>query len=249
MKLSAACDKPAGITRRSAMGALGAFACMALPALPRAQPLAPLHICISADSYQTMQGAWIELIYREAFRRIGQSMHLQIVPSKRGSAMLDSGQIDGELNRVAMYGDGYPHRLLVPEPHFYAAFVAYGLAERELQKQVPAPQLSSIASVQLGLRKLMARRTDIFVEVDMIAETALATEEFRTRGIRPVAVLAKVSAHAYLHSRHARLVPLLAAALVEMKKEGLVEKYRTQAFSMAPPRLPNQKFPAALAKN
>jgi hypothetical protein len=89
--------------------------------------------------------------------------------------------------------------------------------------------LSAVAST-LGLRKLAAGRTDLYIDGELLVEATLARAEFRGTSIRKVAVMEKINAHAFLHPKHRALAARLSATLVQMKREGLIERYRKAAL-------------------
>jgi hypothetical protein len=168
----------------------------------------------------------------------------------------DSGEADGEINRVAEYSQLHPDLVKVPVPHFAIRFCAYaarplalgngwqalkqtdlrveyrsGVALPSVQlPQVVRPERLTVAnSSLLGLRKLQVGRSDVFIEVDAVADAVLASDEFRHSAIRKVAFMDSADVHAHLNKRHADLAVKLGQVLADMKKEGLIEKYRVQA--------------------
>jgi hypothetical protein len=74
---------------------------------------------------ESVQGAWLELIYHEAFRRLGYQLKYLVVPPRRASILAESGDVDGEIHRVASHGKEHPALVRVEEPHFSTAFSAY----------------------------------------------------------------------------------------------------------------------------
>jgi hypothetical protein len=67
-----------------------------------------LVLALSATSYNSIQRPWLELVYREAFKRLGVEISIVGLPTKRASVMADAGQIDGDLHRARNYGDKHP---------------------------------------------------------------------------------------------------------------------------------------------
>ena len=194
-------------------------------------------------------GPWLALIYTEALGRLGYRLDYRPYPAKRSSMVSDSGEVDGEINRVAEYSLMHPELVKVPVPHFTICFSAYAvrplvlgngwqalkqtefrveyrngvaLPSAQLPLVVPPERLMVANSALLGLRKLQVGRSDIFVEVDAVADALLATEEFRGTAIRKIALMDNADVHAHL-------AQLRGQVLADMKKEGLIEKYRLQA--------------------
>lgn len=57
----------------------------------------------------------------------------------------------------------------------------------------------------------------------------LYSDEFKNAGLINVGVLDEFAGHAFLHKKHADLPEKLATVLRQMKKEGHLEKYKTDA--------------------
>ncbi len=108
------------------------------------------------------------------------------------------------------------------------------LCEKELPPHVAAARLSAVTSAELGLRKLLARRTDVYIELELVVQDALRQTEFRDAGIRHVAIMEDIPVYAYLRKTHESLAKPLAATLAAMKKEGLIEAYRLKAMAEQP---------------
>ena len=102
------------------------------------------------------------------------------------------------------------------------------LSEGELVKVVAPEHLSNVASVEQGLKKLILGRTDLYVDVEFIIFEAikrLDPAQFDVSALYQAGIMQEVGAYAYLHKKHAALVPKVAAVLKAMKREGLFEQY------------------------
>ncbi len=208
----------------------------------------------SIVSKDTLEGKWLYLIYSEAFRRLDLQLVFQHYPSLRASKMADEHKVEGELARVSQYGKKHPNLVRVEEPALSNSFIAFATnpkiklkgweslretkykveyfrgdqrAHDKLTEIVIPAQLSNISSWPQGFKKLMHGRTDVFVAPETIANNLLKQDEFQNSGILLVGVMEKITVHAYLHKNHAPFAPQLSAILKEMKKEGLIEKYKT----------------------
>lgn len=226
------------------------------PALPPALP--KLVMVVSAGTAKSPNGAALRMIYGEAGRRIGYRIDLLPLPTARATALSDLGEVDGEISRVADYGERHPNLQRVDPAHFTVQFAAYGKqsvdvgngwpalaatpwridyvrgckkCESELPKVVPPPRLTGVNNLLLALRKLQAERSDLVIDIDNDIESVLASPEFAGASLNKRAVMDEVGMHAYLHKKNARLVPRLAAALAAMKREGLLDKYKLLAAS------------------
>jgi hypothetical protein len=138
----------------------------------------------AADVRDSTQGAWLDLIYREAFRRLGYNFKYVAYPARRAAVLSDHGDVDGEIHRVADYGKVHPTLVRVEEPHFSARFAAYARrplvvpngwgklaqtpyrieyrmgnlkCETELPPRVDPARLSMVPNATLGLRTWVFR--------------------------------------------------------------------------------------------
>ena len=199
---------------------------------------------------------WAELIYTEAFHRIGLEFHYKVYPSARASMMADSGRVDGEPARIIGYDKIFPNLVRVEEVIVEQKIVAHvidpditldgweslrgtgyrvdylrgsQIQEQNLPKVVNAERLSAISQAVQGFKKLIVGRIEVFVSDNMTVQPLLASPEFKDSGIREAGILQDISTYPYLHKRHAALAPKLAEVLKQMKEEGLIQQYLQQA--------------------
>jgi ABC-type amino acid transport substrate-binding protein len=209
-----------------------------------------------AVSNDTFEGRVLDLVYREAFRRLGVDFEYRHYPAKRASLMADEGRVDGELARVYAYEQQHPELIRVEEALFSTRFVAvastpeikldgweslrgttyrveyvrgHQRAHDRLIEVVEPGRLSAISSWRQGLKKLILGRTDVFVDSEFVINNLLKQEEFQSANLMVVGVMEEISLHAYLHKRHAPLAAQLSAVLKDIKSEGLIEQYATLA--------------------
>ena len=211
---------------------------------------------LTNETYPSLQGIWVRLIYGDAFARLGYRIEVRPYPAKRLTAMVESGELDGELHRATSYLQEHPTLVRVEQSHFHTSFAAYAISdlpvkggwnsllntnyrveyragvhrpEIELKKVIRPERLSSVSGSVLGLRKLLAGRTDIFIDHENPISALLASQEFRSSPIRRIALMEDVAGHVFLNARHRELASALAVVLTAMKNDGSVERYRRQA--------------------
>lgn len=192
-------------------------------------------------------GKFLKKIYTEAFKRLGYNMVYKFYPMERVSIQADEGDVDGELARVKSYAKLHPNLIRVDEPAISSKFVAYATnpeirlkgweslrgtnykidlrrgakqSKSNLSKLGLKSNLYFIDSSKAGLKRLLAGRADIFIELEDRTAKLLRSEEFRM--IRNVGVMEEVTGHAYFHRKNQELAPKLSAVLKKMKKEGLL---------------------------
>lgn len=215
----------------------------------------------------TFTGKWLRSIYREAFRRLDIPLEIDIYPLKRLSALVDAGEVDGELLRVRGYAAAHPDLIRVEEPVFDVSIVLYaanpsmklsrvedlpatdwyadyrrgvGVCESLLTQSLPRQRIVDVTTTEQGIRKLLAGRTDLFCDIDLAVLAELQASEFKgSAGIRALLSVGNpIPLYPYLHKKHAELAPRLAATLKRMKAEGLIQRYRAEAEK--PPAAPGR---------
>ena len=237
-------------------GLLALFA--ALPCQLRSEPPRPF-VMVTDQPETTYEGKWQRLAYQEAFKRLGVPLDVELMPTQRVTAMVDSGAVDGQFMRVPSYADTHPEQVRVDEPIYEVRFALWvsnpaltlsrlqdlaatswigiyrrgvELCQRSLSPLVPAERLSSVATEYDGLRMLLTGRVDYFCEIDAALQSALHSPEFKgVASVRPLLSIGdRIVLYPYLYKKHAELAPRLAAVLKEMKAEGLLERYRHEAL-------------------
>ncbi len=211
------------------------------------------------ETKKSFQGRWLELIYTEAFKRLGFTLIYKDYPAKRASMLSDTGQVDGEIHRVFSYSDKHPNMMRVAEPHFTINFSAFAKkpgiklngwqslkgkeyrvdyrfgvkkTESQLPKVVPPKQLKYVTHILAGLKNIANGRTDIYIDVeDVIKSVINKNAEIKSAGLYRAGIMDQVSVHAFLHRKHQNIVPKLEKILKEMKREGLIKKYKKIALS------------------
>lgn len=101
---------------------------------------------------------------------------------------------------------------------------------------VSPSQLNALTSVKQGMEMLAVGHADFFCDLNL----GMLNYEFEiqsnpsSKPLKPLKLFdisKPVSNSAYLHQRHAALALKLEAVLKQMKKEGLVEKYRLETIA------------------
>jgi hypothetical protein len=203
---------------------------------------------------------WSRLIYEEAFRRLGIPVKLATIGLARRSALVEGGEIDGAVARTRAYGDAHPELQRIDEPIMEFTFSLYAAdaslrpatleelpgavvaeyrrgvlgCENSLGKVIAPDRLSNVAATEQGLRKLLARRSDVYCDIDVYVREALQADGFKqTPGVRKLFDIASVPTYPYIYRKHADLAPRLASVLRQMRVEGLLSAYPKQAERLA----------------
>lgn len=199
---------------------------------------------------------WAELIYTQAFGRLGYGFSYQVVPAARASMMADSGKVDGEPGRVFRYGEKFTNLIRIEEPVVDTHLIAFAhnpkikitnwqalqksrykieyyrgvfLAEQKLKGLIPEERLTESSSPVSSFRKILRNRIDIYIDTEASSLDLLQTPEFQGSEIIAIATLEELTSYGYLNKRHAALAVSLARELKQMKQEGIFETYKQQA--------------------
>lgn len=202
----------------------------------------------------------VDVVAREAFRRAGLKLKLIRLPAERALLNANAGIDDGEVSRIAGMEKAYPNLIPVPEKlvdHHFVAFTrnaklkhatwdsvapfsigyirGYKIIESNLR---PETKTTTANDAEQLLTMLDKGRVDIAIyrrwEGIALAEK-LGIENIHI--IEPS--LAEKEIFIYLHKRHADKVPKIAAALREIRREGMFARACREAFSTFKP-LPEQ---------
>lgn len=214
----------------------------------------------SQDTKESFYGRWLNLIYTEVFRRLGYEFRYKGYPGGRAPILSEYGEVDGEIHRGIEYEKTTINLIRVPESSFIASYIAYAVTpgivlngwdslkntsyiveyrrgakipEVALPAVVNAEKLSNITTAELGLKKLIRGRIDIYIEQEGVAlETfkKLDTAKFNTESVYAAGIMYTGGSYVYLHKKHADLLQNIADTLKAMKQEGLTERYKEVAL-------------------
>lgn len=204
---------------------------------------------------------WFIKLYTEALRRMNITLRYRVLPPMRASLQSDRGMLDGELSRVFDYNTEHPNLIRVEEHHLLSVFSAFSTdptitlngwqslkntnynvdyrrgikkCAENLNAIIPSEHLSETHTIQSGIVKLLAGRTDIFIDSEDGVFDYLKTEEFQRmsqeRGITiyKVGIMQTVTSHFWLHKRHRDLASRLSVILRDMKRDGFFDLYLEQ---------------------
>jgi polar amino acid transport system substrate-binding protein len=181
----------------------------------------------------------------EAFRRIGVAVKLVQLPSERALQNADKGIDDGNYVRIAGLAGLYPNLIMVPEPMSEFAFIAFTrdpelkaaawadlrkhraaivigwkIAEQHLEG---APSLTRVRDEESLFTLLDKGRVEVVVS--SLHSGAAIIRAHGYTGVRALAPPLSVQPmYLYLNKKHAALVPKLAEALRNMRRDGTLQR-------------------------
>ena len=218
----------------------------------------------TADPAQSLTMAWYHKLISEAFGRLGITLEYAVYPPLRATTLLKTGNIDVEGLRAANYEDDNPDAVIVRES---ILTTKYGMAtinpEIQLDRLsdlegksyrveylrgveplgdmlndvVSEGYLFAITSPEQGLHKLLAGRSDVFIDFPGRISALIESLDLSLAGIHVNEFEDDIVVYPVLHRRHADLAQPLQQVLSEMKAQGLFEQYmeETRKVFLLPP--------------
>lgn len=198
-------------------------------------------------------------VLTEAFRRAGIGMAFARLPLSRSAEAANGGEVDGDLNRIALVAEKYSNLMLVPVPINRVDVAIYG-ASASLQnksrdeirklsvviqrgifvlgKYSQGMRVTDTSTVDSAMEMLLNGRGDVLMLTYADAELWLARNRVARAGasapyadvVRWPYAWASEPLYLLLNRRHAALVPRLAQALLDMRKEGVIEREYRAVF-------------------
>lgn len=191
------------------------------------------------------QNGFMDEVAGEAFRRLGIKLETTLLPAERGLKHANRGLVDGEMSRVKGLTKIYGNLLRVPEKIMDWEFVVFSskkinllagwdalsgklvahingwkILEKNIPKSAEVTKTSNAEELFILLRK---KRTDYVVYERWAGHLKL--HEMNLGNISEQAPpLAVKEMFIYLHKKHKKIIPELAAALKEMKRDGSYQK-------------------------
>lgn len=96
-------------------------------------------------------------------------------------------------------------------------------------KVLPENHLTEVNSVKQAVQRLLNGWNDVYIANTRTIQPFLESDEYRKlsheRKLFRVGLMGEVSSHAYLHKKHANLVVPLNDVLLQMKSEGIFQKF------------------------
>lgn len=191
------------------------------------------------------QNGFMDEVATEAFRRIGIKLETILLPAERGLKHSNRGLVDGEMSRVKGLEKTYSNLIRVPEKIMDWEFVVFSFKKislkdgwgdlagklvahingwKILEKNIPkSAEVTKTANAEELFTLLRKMRTDYVVYERWAGHLKL--HEMNLESISEQAPpLAVKEMFIYLHKKHKKIIPKLAAALKEMKRDGSYQK-------------------------
>lgn len=215
--------------------------CLSICEAAPAQKKLILNTAFTTPLSNDAQSGFADVIVGEAMRRIGIELETVRLPAERALINANAGIDDGDLLRISGLQASYPNLLQVPEKIIDLEFVVF-----TRQARFPVNGWSSLkpytVAIITGWKILERNITDVagitkvktpdqlfmLLLKDRIETIVYSRwvglgyiKQHRLQGIKVLEPpLARRRMYVYLHKKHRRLVPKLAAALREVKADG-----------------------------
>jgi len=213
-----------------------------------AQPTIVLNTAFGSPISNATQTGFADQVVAEAFRRIGYQLETVHLPAERALINANRGIDDGDLGRIAGLQTKYPNLVQVPESvmtvdmvlfsknnpsfavtgwesmasHSLAIISGWKIMEQNFAKLGSMVEIIKTDNVEQSFTLLENGR------VDFIAYSSwLGLEYIKTHNITDIALLkpplASPQIYIYLHKKHKKIVPQLAATIKQMKTDGSLQ--------------------------
>lgn len=189
---------------------------------------------------------FMDEVAREALNRIGYKLIINKLPAERALRQVNQGKIDGEMSRIKGIETIYENLVRVPEKIMDWEFVVFSkkpidmtngwksLEDKNigfitgwkiLEKNVPQSAIVTQVKNSEQLFNLLERDRVDYVIYEFWGGNRL----IKLRGLKDVEMrlpsLESRSMFIYLHKKHNNVVPELASAIFDMKKDGSYENF------------------------
>lgn len=186
------------------------------------------------------QTGMLDLIVKEAFSRIGEKVSIRALPSERSLVNANQGFIDGDLVRIEGIDNLYPNLVRVPEKTCDFEFTAFGkdtaielggweslepysvgiiIGWKILEENVHSRVLVKVENPKLLFNLIKHDRVDMVIYNRH--EGYGVIKEMDLQGIDVIGQpLESREMFLYLNKKHGNLIPPLARAMKDMKKDG-----------------------------
>lgn len=198
------------------------------------------------------QNGFVDRVVSEAFQRVGLKLHTVKLPAERGLKNANDGTDDGDMVRIKGLERLYPNLVMVPEKIMQWEFnafsqqkpdlqgqwsnllpysVSYIIGWKILEKNVPqGVEVTTVKNQQQLFSLLEKRRTDL-----VIYERWGGLKYLQDKGVTDVELitppLAVRDMYIYLNKKHEKHVSGLAAALRDMKGDGMYQHIYEQTLA------------------
>ena len=191
------------------------------------------------------------LIFTEVYQRLGIDIEIKIHPAERALHLANSGEVDGDLIRVAMVSKVAPNLLRVPTSFFQGKASAFSknkdIALSTWQDLKPyrvailrGHKIAEIKTRGLNVEIINTpeelfyfldrERADIVIFPYIIAPAYL--KKLKLNNIHAlVPPLEEVPLYHFLHKKHANLVPKVDHIIQQLLKEGFIDKMTQQVLA------------------
>lgn len=185
----------------------------------------------------------LDLLYKELSKRTGIDFVLQYLPAERALINANSGLDDGDAARVSgkQITALYPNLIQVPGP-----LLKYNMAAFTRKADLTVAGPDSLKPYSVGIirgwkileRGIVGTRSFVAVENDeqlfslldkdrvdvVVVDSTIGLRVVKTMGLKNIRLLQPPLYQGYwypfLNKKHAALVPRIAAALIEMERDG-----------------------------
>ncbi len=198
------------------------------------------------------QTGFVDQIVKTALNRIGYDLKSISLPAERALINANAGIDDGDLLRIAGLQKIYPNLIQVPEkimgmefviftrhasfpvsgwlslkPWSVAIITGWKILEQNITETA---ELTKVKNADLLFTLLLKNRTDLIVYSRWLGLAYIKKHHLKNINILEPP-LGERCMYVYLHKKHRKLVPKLAASLRRMKQDGSYQRIYEKTLS------------------
>ncbi len=198
-------------------------------------------------------------VYKEAFGRLGYTFEFKVVPAARASIEADSGITDGEPGRLHEHNLLFTNLIRIEEAIDEAALAVY-TAQRGIKVNswdvikkrgyrldvlrgmtfIKGAGIEPRLIFQLNDRsqafpRLLSGRADVYVDAELDFSALMRSSRYAKMRIYRAGIVERRLIYGFLHKRHEELVPRVTEVLRQLKKEGLIVRYKRELIEKSMP--------------
>lgn|GEM_PF-1726181 len=208
-------------------------------------------MAFNKDPEANSQYRFYRELYHTAFAKLGMSFEYVLCSSNLCTVLANSGEVDGEPQRIKAYGDRNRNLVRVNEPVFVnrtlffsmkkalrldgvdslkntKLFVDYvagsAWSRQKLAPIVRKEYLTPVNSISESLDRLHSHSSDVLVALETHVFEQLSADYANYGDIVVVGVVGENHSFPYVHHSRSELAPKLANVLKEMKASGEYNK-------------------------
>ena len=191
------------------------------------------------------------ILIPKIYQSVGIDVQISPLPAKRAQKLASRGVVDGEIMRIFSYGDETPTTIRVPTPYYYLETCAFTKKSAEIELPTASalrnyrlakvrgvkhtnnitkgmPNVIDEDNTSQAMKLLAAGLADAVLTNRLDGEVTIEELGMKSK-IELNHCFTKLDLFNYIHLRKASLVPIINAAILDLKRSGKLQQWITEA--------------------